>query len=122
MQVAMQRANAQITQLKQSLAAAQERSRELEAAVTSLEGALESHRQDAAQRSVADASTAAAAQRSADDVQKLQRQVAAAQQELADARRGKEAAVGQVQASAMERQRASEELSKAAKAMILAQV
>lgn len=122
MQVAVQRANAQITQLKQSLASAQERSRELEAAVASLEGALESHRQDAAQRSVADASTAAAAQRSADDVQKLKRQVAAAQQELADARRGKEAAVGEVQASAMERQRASEELSKAAKAMILAQV
>lgn len=118
----MQRADAQMAQLKQQLASAQDRNRELRDEVSTLEGALESKQHDAAQRNVADASTAAEAQRAADEVQKLRRQVAAAQQELSEARREKETAVAQVQSSAMERQRGSEELSKAAKAMILAQV
>lgn len=121
-QVTMQHADAQAAQLRQQLTLAQNRSGELEATVATMRDALDAARQEAAQRNAAGAGAAAASHRAADEVQKLKRQVAAAEAELGQTRREKEAAVAEVQSSATERQRASEELGKAAKAMILAQV
>ena len=77
---------------------------------------------DAAQRNVADSASAAAAARGEADIRHLQQRIGVLQQEQSDLTKEKQALERQAAHAADERIKSSEELGRAAKAMLLAQV
>lgn len=91
-------------------------------AIKALEGSLAAVRVDAAQQNVADSASAAAVARGEADIRHLKQRIVSLQQELSGLAKEKQALEGQVAYAADERMKSSEELGRAAKAMLLAQV
>lgn len=121
-QISLRHAQEQLAQLNHQLQAVTEVKNEQSQAIKDLEGSLAAARVEAAQQNVADSSSAAAAVRAEADMRHLRQRLASVQQDLADLAKEKKALEGQVAHAADERIKSSEELGRAAKAMILAQV
>lgn len=91
-------------------------------AIKALEGSLAAARVDAAQQNVADSASAAAAARGEADIRHLKQRIGMLQQEQSDLTKERQALERQLAHAADERTKSSEELGRAAKAMLLAQV
>jgi predicted RNase H-like nuclease (RuvC/YqgF family) len=120
--MSLRHAQEEIERLKQQLQAATEVRTEQSQAIKALEGSLAAARIEAAQQNVADSAAAAAAARGEADIKHLKQRVSSLQQEIADHAKEKQALECQVAQAAAERIKSSEELGRAAKAMLLAQV